>query len=53
MIQVWHGFAITKFQPEDIYAAATFAYRHDGLVVWGDWPNTQVRHPKEILCVLN
>jgi hypothetical protein len=52
-IHVWHGHSVSKFLPSNMLQAAQFAFRKDGLVVWGDWPNTQVRHPKAILAPLN
>lgn len=45
--QVWYGFAIEVFH--DLTDAAQFAYRKDGLVVYGDFPNTIVRNPIELL----
>lgn len=46
--QVWYGFSVAKF--DDLTDAAQFAYRKDGLVVYGDFPNVVVRNPEELLC---
>ena len=49
--QVWYGFSIATF--DDLTDAAQFAYKKDGLVVYGDFPNVVVRDPNELLAYLN